>query len=260
VTSTANLDDVAIVKIGGSIATDRAAAGMVATVRLAALAAALCRSGRPLVLVHGTGHVGKPWAHRGGFAQSGVLPREAQEVALAIRSELRGLNQRVVAAMLAAGLPCIGVDYESLAAAPPAAAADRMRALLREGILPLTYGDMLLGADGSHRVVSSDAMLLALARLLAARTVIFLTDVDGVLDAAGARLPVVTRADLDSQVVAHRESDASDVSGGMRGKLAAAFEAARDGRECFVASGHDPRIVLALLRGEPAPATRVLDS
>ncbi len=250
---------IALVKVGGSIATIDRPPAFVNRELLARLGAELCEAAMPLVIVHGTGHVGKPWAHKGGFATSGYLPPEARDVALAIKNDLRGLDQRVVSALLDVGVEALGCDFETFAALESGAAKDYLETRLAEGTIPVFYGDMLREADGGYRVVSSDRMLLRIATLLPVKTALFLTDVDGVLGGdPEAVLPEISPATADR--AARRASDDADVSSGMRGKLANAFELARLVDRCYIASGVVPGIVTALLRDLPAVATRVLPS
>lgn len=247
---------VAVVKIGGSIATIDRPPDFVHRELLRRLGRAFAEARVPLVLVHGTGRVGKPWAHRGGFALTGKLPREARDVALRIRSELRELNAGVVAALTAGGLVASGFEYESISNLDRDDARERLLAALERGVTPTFFGDMLETADGGHQVVSSDVMIEHVAGLLDARVALFLTDVAGVFGGSPENLlSVVSPGSIDQ--VSRRGSDDLDVSAGMRGKLACAFRVAARVERCFIASGLDESIAARLLAGHEAVATRV---
>lgn len=254
------MTDLALVKIGGSIATTEDAPDRVNRTLLRRLAEEFAASGRKLVLVHGTGHVGKPWAHRGGFALTGFLGPRERSVALEIKSELRLLNQRVVATLLAAGLPTLGVDFEALTRRRGETAFEfsdeaRLQGWLADGTIPVFYGDMLREPDGSYRVVSSDVMMVTLARTLRPRTALFLSNVDGVLDAADVAIPALSPAAAER--VARRASDEQDVSAGMRGKLRHAFALAEITPEVWIANGTRDGIARELLAGRPALGTNI---
>lgn len=252
--------DLALVKIGGSIATTEEAPDRVNRMLLRRLAKEFTASQRPLVLVHGTGHVGKPWAHRGGFALTGVLGPRDRSVALEIKSELRLLNQRIVAELLAAGLPALGVDFEALTRREGQLEyefrdAGRLPEWLADGIVPVFYGDMLREPDGSYRVVSSDVMMTTLARALRPRTALFLSNVDGVLDESDVAIPTLSPSAVER--VARRASDEQDVSAGMRGKLRHAFALAEAVGEVWIANGTRDGIARDLLSGRPTLGTNI---
>jgi len=247
----------AVLKIGGSIATVDRPHDPVNRELLRGLAVELKTLTRPLVLVHGTGHVGKPWAHKGGFARTGHLPPAARDVALRIKAELRLLNAGVVTSLHDGGLPVMGVDYESLLRLGDVGARTFLFDRLERGVIPVFFGDMLEDEHGGHDVVSSDVMLLRIVELVAATTAIFLTDVEGVLGGEPeALLDTVSPASIDQ--VARRSSDDRDVSAGMRGKLSSAFLVAARVEHCYITSGLDPTHASRLLRGDAAPATRIL--
>lgn len=253
----AGTENCAVLKIGGSIATVDRTADPVNRDLLRRLAAELKTIARPLVLVHGTGHVGKPWAHKGGLTRTGHLPPAARDVALRIKAELRLLNAGVVTSLHDGGLPVMGVDYESLLRLGDDGARAFLFDRLERGIVPVFFGDMLEDEHGGFDVVSSDVMLLRIVDLVAATTAIFLTDVEGVLGGdPESRLDTVSPASIEQ--VARRSSDDHDVSAGMRGKLSSAFLVAAKVERCYIASGLDPTNASRLLLGTAAPATRIL--
>ncbi len=249
----------ALVKIGGSIATVADGDHVNRNV-LMRLAGEFREAGIPLVLVHGTGHVGKPWAHRGGFATSGYLPPWEKKTSLTIRSELRSLNRKIVECLSHGGLRAIGMEFESwqeLGRRHPSAARHQIEEHLHHEETPVFFGDMLAQPEGGYRVYSSDRMLIDLARRVPFGTGLLLTDVEGVLGGTPERLlPEVSEGTLAH--VARRTSDDADVSAGMRGKLANAFVLARHVERCFIASGMKPGVARDLLLRRDAPATRIV--
>jgi acetylglutamate kinase len=82
---------------------------------------------------------------------------------------------------------------------------------------------LALGADGEYYNVNADEMAAACAAVCHANTLIFLTDVPGVKDAAGAVMPWLTTkqaAELMAGAV---------ISGGMLPKLLACGQALKQG-------------------------------
>ena len=97
-------------------------------------------------------------------------------------------------------------------------------------------------------VGDNDRLAAMVAALVGADALIMLTDVDGVLDASGARVSVVS--DL-SQVQGFVQPSNDDVGlGGMGSKIEAASEAAERGIATVVANAATERVVEAVLRGD----------
>jgi isopentenyl phosphate kinase len=125
----------------------------------------------------------------------------------------------------------------------PLVAADALHALLGAGVLPVLSGDCVLAADGSLAAVSSDATPEYVAAALGEGTrVAMLTDVPGiVMDGPGGGRVL-------SEVDARRPAEAYgylwphsewDASGAMHGKLDSLVRCALAGAECFILSGAD---------------------
>lgn len=252
-----------LAKLGGSITTCPDADGRVHEPRLRALARALAPHAEAgLILVHGTGHVGKPAAVRYGFERTGRVEAARASIALRIKNDLAELNTRVVRILLDAGLPAVSMRAEDhLPVGEPDAdpRPERLAAALEAGLVPVLHGDMVRATAGAWRVLSSDEILERVAERLRPRFAAFLTDVDGVLgvddEGREALLPDLDDAALAR--VARRGSDDRDVSGGMRAKVAAARRTAAFSGSCHILDGTDPARLAALLRGESPPGTRI---
>lgn len=115
-----------------------------------------------------------------------------------------------------------------------------LRRALDLGILPVLSGDCLVASDGSLRVFGSDRVPEILLQILARPVrVAALTDTSGIMSHSGS--PHVLRdVDADSPQEAYNSlwnAADHDTTGGMRGKLQAMVEIARQGAECFVMKG-----------------------
>ncbi|MET8979485.1 hypothetical protein ABZX85_28180 [Streptomyces sp. NPDC004539] len=124
--------------------------------------------------------------------------------------------------------------------------ADRtvLRRLLAAGALPVLSGDCVLAADGRLRILGSDHVpgLLLDAGFGQVR-IVTLTNVPGVLADGPDGTEVVPFVDPDASDAAHRlvwESASWDTSDAMHGKLRALTSHARRGGECLIMRG-DPQ-------------------
>ena len=89
-----------IIKFGGSIISESNSGTHFNFKNTERLAQELSPFYKGSVLVHGTGHVGKPPAIKYGYVKNGIIAKEDKLLALEIKSSIRRLNQLVVDTLL----------------------------------------------------------------------------------------------------------------------------------------------------------------
>lgn len=236
-----------VLKLGGSVITEKDRPSTVdeAALRQAARAIADADVGS-LVLVHGGGSFGHPAAAAHGVTET-TGTRDAHAVR-EIHDAMRQLNDAVVGQLAEVGVPALPV-HPSSAAARAADGTLQMESytvatLLDEGFVPVLHGDGVVTAGAGVTVLSGDEIVTSLAGSLGADRVGLCSTVPGVLDDSGA---VIERIDsFDAVRAAVGESDETDVTGGMAGKVrrlldldAPAFVFGVDDLSAFLAGG-DP--------------------
>ncbi|MCD6227377.1 isopentenyl phosphate kinase family protein [Candidatus Micrarchaeota archaeon] len=88
-----------------------------------------------------------------------------------------------------------------------------------EGYLPVLYGDMVLDYSLGGSVLSGDQIMTVLSKAMPVDKMIFITDVEGVLDNNGNVIPIINKDNL-SEVQHHLTGSKNvDVTGGMHGKI-----------------------------------------
>ncbi len=234
--------------------------------RLAGEIAKLASNGREVVVVHGGGRQMTQYLTERGVESKFVngLRVTGPETLDAVVKVLAGsVNRELVAALVRAGARAVGlsgVDASMVEAEqmdPALGAVGRVvRAhpelvdlLLAHGYLPVIA---CVAGDKQGRMynVNADQMAVACASGFGVRQLLFLTDVNGVLDASGTVRPVLSLAESE-QLIAD-----GIAKGGMRAKLDAAGCALRDGvREIRIAPGAMPGIIERLLAGESVGTT-----
>jgi acetylglutamate kinase len=228
---------------------------------LAAQIGALPGLGYHTVVVHGGGkQMTRFLAERGVESRfEGGLRVTTPEVLDAVLKVFAGsVNKELVASLLAAGAPAVGICgvdaalAEAEPMAPELGAVGRITrtnprlldTLVAAGYLPVVAcvaGDR----QGGIYNVNADQMAAAVAAGYRADRVLFLTDVDGVKDAGGKLLPRLNVAQATGLI---RDQVAS---GGMQAKLTYAMEALQAGvGEIVIAAGGAPDVVARLLAGE----------
>ncbi|MGH9583475.1 MAG: acetylglutamate kinase [Bryobacteraceae bacterium] len=246
-----------LVKIGGTLLDDARLRG-----GLASQLAELARRHR-LAVVHGGGKQVTQFLEQRGIQSrfvSGLRVSDEAVVDAVTKVIAGGVNKQLVAALLSAGQPAVGlsgVDGLLTHAAPldpalgfvgrPVRTDARLLNLLADaGYLPVLA---CVAADerGVIYNVNADRMAVSAAIAWRAEQLLFLTDVPGVKDEHGEIARYLTPAGsaaLIRSCVAH---------GGMQAKLEAAAQALEAGiEEIAIASGREPGICARLVAGEPA--------
>lgn len=220
-----------VLKLGGSVVTDKDRAETVDGDSLERAADAIADSSPTasnadtgLVVVHGGGSFGHPRAEA-----HGVTTTEGTDDAGAVtdvHAAMTALNGFVRQALLDRGVEALPVYPLSVGARDqdgeltlPTASVETM---VDVGFVPVVQGDMVAHAERGATVVSGDELVAELARRLDADRVGLCSTVPGVLDGEGR---VVDRIDsLDDVESVLGGSEATDVTGGMRGKVKTLLE------------------------------------
>ena len=245
-----------LVKLGGTLLDSPASRDA-----LAAQIAAARTAGTAVVVVHGGGkQMTRYLAERGIESKFvGGLRVTGPETIDAVLKVFAGtLNHELVASLNRAGALAIGLSgidallTEAVQMDPALGAVGRvtrsnpavLNVLVENGFVPVVA--CVAGDRHGHIYnVNADQMAVACASAFVASQLIFLTDVDGVLDAAGRPRPVLS-ADESRRLIAD-----GIATGGMQAKLDAALAALEGGvGQVRIAPGAAPGVLQRLLSGE----------
>ena len=240
-----------VVKIGGSTlgAEDTTLRDVVA----------LAESGARPVVVHGGGALITEWLDRLGVESEFVdgLRATNEEALDVVVGVLRGIvNTRLVAALRELGGDAVGLcgvdggligarrederlGYVGVVTNVRTAVVE---SLLAVGAIPV-IAPIGLEPPAQPLNINADTVAGELARSLRASRLVFLTDVDGVLDAQGQ---IIERIDVAK--AAKLRADGT-LAGGMIPKIEACLRAAEAGASAFVANGRQPDTLRTLATG-----------
>ncbi|WP_440008761.1 isopentenyl phosphate kinase [Halomicrococcus sp. SG-WS-1] len=211
-----------VLKLGGSVITEKDRADTLDGEALDRAADAIADADlADLVVVHGGGSFGHHHA-----SQHGVSKTEGSSDAGAVvdvHGAMKTLNEFVLARLHDRGVPAVPVhpfsaahrDADGTLTLP----TGQVATMLDEGFVPVLHGDVVAHAGEGVTVVSGDELSVSLARRLDADRVGFCSTVPGVLDANDAVVPSIDDYDEVADVLG--DSDATDVTGGMAGKVRA---------------------------------------
>ena len=208
-----------VLKLGGSVVTDKSSPETVADERLARAADAIAEYDGDLVVVHGGGSFGHHHAERHGVTTTSGTD-DARAVG-EIHAAMKELNAAVVDALLDRGVPALPVHPLSVASRDAddslSLPVEPLRRMLGEGFVPVLHGDVVVHAGRGATILSGDEVVVALARGLSADRVGLCSDVPGVFDRAGEVVPRVESFRDVSDALGG--SDDTDVTGGMAAKV-----------------------------------------
>ncbi|MET0413648.1 MAG: glutamate 5-kinase [Polyangiaceae bacterium] len=121
-------------------------------------------------------------------------------------------------------------------------------ALLDAGAIPIINENDTVATDEIHdRFGDNDQLASMIVPMVAADALILLTNVAGVLDAAGERISSLA---LDDTVLERRTVSGSQGTGGIQSKINAARKACRSGARAVIAPSYEPRVLERVLSGE----------
>jgi isopentenyl phosphate kinase len=220
-----------ILKLGGSVITEKdtpetldgpaldAAADEIAD----ALAAGEVSD---LVVVHGAGSFGHHHASKHGVTKtegsgSAGDGMESATAVVEIHGAMKTLNNFVLARLHDRAVPAVPVHPFSAASrdrdADLTLPTEQVRTMLGEGFVPVLHGDVVAHEGEGVTILSGDEAVTSVAESLDADRVGFCSTVPGVLDDADEVIPEIRSYDEVAEYLG--ESDATDVTGGMAGKV-----------------------------------------
>jgi isopentenyl phosphate kinase len=258
-------DPMILVKLGGSVITDKARLRTFRKETCQRLARELSPVADGLILVHGAGSFGHIVAkeHRlhEGFKSESQLAHVA-----GVQRDVRELDLMVIGALIDGGIRAVSV--------PPMASAlfasgkvksfkaDPFRSMVDLGLTPVTFGDVVPDESMGFSICSGDLMMYELARHFRPSITIFCADVDGVYDSDPKSdpdadlMPRLDRAALDS--MRHSEPLTADVTGSIFGKLDRMLDIASHCEKCMILNGNVAGRLGKAVSGDEVVCTEVL--
>jgi len=250
---------IAVLKIGGSVITDKTCAETPRLEVMERIAGELSAWEGGLVLVHGAGSYGHPQVKdNGGMAVIVRGDETAREAALRharfidiVHSSVAKLNALFVDILCQAGVPAVGFHPLEIAL------QERGRLIsldtgvvslaLERGFVPVLHGDVVFDRAIGVSVLSGDQLTPFLARQLGVDLVGVGTNVDGILDPQGKVVPEVNPSNFQEIKKWLGGGSGIDVTGGMAGKVE---ELLSQGVRARVFNASRKGVISSFLRGE----------
>ena len=213
------MSDACILKLGGSVITDKKADCAVNRGQLAQVASAIAGNRTSgIIVIHGAGSCGHPEAKR-YHLDTGAKAGETDGIFVTHKA-VSGLNDEVVRTLREKGVQAVGVHPLHLGIADNGRLIGfetrHIGKMLSLGMVPVIHGDVVMDLSRGACIVSGDQLVRYLAVDLKIRRVGLATDVPGVLD-GGSVVMRITRRTVPELHIGN--STHTDVTGGMKGKI-----------------------------------------
>lgn len=238
-------NDVILVKLGGSVITNKSKPLSPRRAAIARIARALRRISEPVIVVHGGGSFGHYWSVKYGM-HTRAAEYDMRGVAV-VKNSMVALDKIVIDAFLEQRLRPYPLPPEVIATCSRVNMR-RVREVAKiadAGMIPVTFGDAVWAGARKTFILSGDRIMSMIASVLRPRLCIFALGEDGVYDMPSRR--VIPELDAGSRP--WTQSVEMDVTGGMARKLVESARIARAGTDVFIVNGNAPdRIVDAVKR------------
>jgi isopentenyl phosphate kinase len=254
-----------VLKIGGSVITDKDGELAARTEVINRLSEEIEKAHvKKLIIVHGGGSFGHPTAQKYGIKEG--LREEAQKVGFAeTHHVMTVLNGLVMDSLVWHNIPAVSVAPSCCVVTENGRIKSFNDAILKSylkmGFAPVLYGDATLDEKLGFTVLSGDQVVAHLARKLGASKIVIGVDTDGLYDAdpkLAKNAKLYTHLNLEElQKIQDKlgKSTASDVTGGMLGKVAELIPAVEQGIPITIVNAGKANRVYKALMGEAVEGT-----
>jgi len=215
-----------LIKLGGSVITEKSTTAAFRSLIMDDLSAQIARSGKDVLLVHGAGSFGHVLAKEYELIHGFSFNKQRYGFA-ATQAMVQTLNGYVLSSLHNHHLPAVSLPPHAMLWLKnqeiETIAMNFFKEYVKQGFMPVTYGDVVLDDGIGFSICSGDLLMLLLAEAFHPQKVIFVMDEDGVFTrnpkkfADAEFLEYIQKDEIDSLQTSLDEH--ADVTRGMAGKL-----------------------------------------
>jgi isopentenyl phosphate kinase len=244
------LRKLALVKLGGSVVTFKDKPLTANIDAIDGISRAMAHLGVPVIIVHGGGSFGHYWSVKYGM-HTKSSNYDAQGVSI-VHESMISLNQIVVNSMMRVGLNPYGMPPSAFMAGqkPIVVKIKQIYMMAKSKVMPVTFGDVVHIEGAKYSILSGDALMTILAKVLQPSRIIFATNVDGIYkDLATRELVSEIKATGNRKSIDFFRGSSNDVTGGMQRKVIEAFKIASHGMDVVMINGLMPERIMEAVEG-----------
>ncbi|KZX17734.1 acetylglutamate kinase [Methanobrevibacter cuticularis] len=217
-----------------------------------------------LIIIHGAGSYGHPPAKKYKIGESFDISEYPEKRIGFSKTQncVKRLNTIICSNFIDHGIPCVSLQASSFITTKNKRIEtfnlDIIKKYLKEGFIPVIYGDVVIDSELKIAVLSGDQILQFIAKKLKSEEVILGTDVDGVFNKNPKRYDnaeIIPNLSSLNQIEEFDLTTNVDVTGGMIGKIKELLELAELGIESKIINANKPKIVLNALENKETRGT-----
>jgi len=253
-----------LVKLGGSVITNKKKKDSFRRSTMNRLAYEIKKSGEELIIVHGAGSFGHISAKRYRLNE-GYMNQEQIKGFVLTHAKVQKLNSLILDSLHSHGLPAVSLPPHAMMQLDnhKLVAFDYTLFLyyLKNGFLPVTFGDVVLDKTLVFSICSGDLLMQAFAASFKPEKVVFVIDEDGLYtsnpktDSNALFIESLTINELKRLTTT--SNSYADVTEGMKGKINTIQSIARLGIDTLLVNGNKPDRLYRVLSGRDTICTYV---
>jgi isopentenyl phosphate kinase len=239
---------VIILKIGGSVITEKNLVERAKIGEMRRIAKELSKKKEDLLLIHGVGSFGHPQAKKYSLNTRFHAP------GLCVTHSSASRLNHIFVDILNNHFPAVSIHPFDIIIAEDGEIRkiffEAFFEALRKGIVPVTHGDVVFDLKKGNSIISGDKLVSYFALSLTPKRVGMGTNVDGVLDEKGEVIKEITPERFKELQNIFFTSGTHDVTGEMKGKVIELLKLAEKGIESFIFNALQEGNIEKFLRGE----------
>jgi isopentenyl phosphate kinase len=235
-----------LIKLGGSVITfkEKPLAANFEAIRNISYTLASVKT--PIILIHGGGSFGHYWSVK--YNMHSKPDRYNSHGISIVHESMIALNQIIVNSMIKVGMnpytiiPSMFIyDHK-----PITKKIKELKSIVESSVIPITFGDVVYIENKMYSILSGDALMSLLSKILRPSKVIFTLNVDGIYKDMKNREIL---KELKNNNSARFSKVIQDVTGGMRRKVIEALKISDIGIDVMMVNGLKPERIINAITG-----------
>src|ERR687883_9724 len=243
-----------LIKLGGSVITfkEKPLAANFDAIRNISYTLASVKT--PIILIHGGGSFGHFWSVKYNM-HSKPDQYDSHGVSI-VHESMIALNQIVVNSMIKVGMnpytiiPSMFIYDDK----PITKKIKELKSIVESSVIPVTFGDVVYMENKMYSILSGDALMSLLSKILRPSKVIFTLNVDGIYKDMKNREIL---KELKNNNSVSFSKVIQDVTGGMRRKVTEALKISDIGIDVLMVNGLKPERIINAITGSDFEGTLV---
>jgi isopentenyl phosphate kinase len=245
----------ALIKLGGSVVTFKEKPLTANFEAINNITRVIATIKIPLIVVHGGGSFGHYWSVKYDMH---TKPYDYDAYGISIVHEsMMCLNQIIVNSMIKERINAYTVMPSNFTSShrPIIRKIDELQDIAENGIIPVTFGDIIHINKTKYSILSGDVIMRILSQVLHPSKVIFTLNVDGIYKNIKTKETIKEIKNSNRSIELSTIED--DVTGGMRRKVTEAFKIARSGVDVLMVNGLNPERIINAISGSAFEGTTI---